>query len=200
MRCSPARILRVLQLGESARKEVKGGVFVRLVQGEPLTVVVTDIMSSTLLWNLFPAAMNRAMELHDQCLREQLKLLRGYELFTEGDAFFVAFRHAHHALAFCLSVQRRLNELPWDLELCEYMSRMSDAATFRGHGLRVRMGMHSGVAESVMHNPVTNRVTYKARLPALPASRAPGSVYKPCHVGGGVCCTRLPSKRSTDDG
>ena len=57
------------------------------------TYAMTDIEDSTKLWEaLSPSVMSKVMKLHDKCLSDASKECFGYLSFTEGDAFFVAFR------------------------------------------------------------------------------------------------------------
>ena len=57
------------------------------------TYAMTDIEDSTKLWEaLSPSVMTKVMKLHDKCLSDATKECFGYLSFTEGDAFFVAFR------------------------------------------------------------------------------------------------------------
>jgi len=79
----------------------------------PVTLVVTDIENSTALWDAHPDDMLVAQEMHDTCLRECLEKCIGYEVFTEGDSFTVAFHEPDHALKWCSLVQQHLNSLDW---------------------------------------------------------------------------------------
>jgi len=78
-----------------------------------VSIVVTDIEDSTRLWAMFPAAMVRAQELHDKCLRHCLKACQGYEVCTEGDSFTVAFHDPDEAVEWCCMVQEALQGLSW---------------------------------------------------------------------------------------
>ncbi len=57
----------------------------------PITCVFTDVQGSTKLWETTPEAMDAGLRLHDRLLRKLLKRFGGYEVKTEGDAFFVVF-------------------------------------------------------------------------------------------------------------
>ena len=57
-----------------------------------VTVVFTDIESSTDLHEKCPEAMMQALKIHNSLLRELIKLCGGYEVKTVGDAFIVAFQ------------------------------------------------------------------------------------------------------------
>ncbi len=47
----------------------------------------------------------QALEMHDAIMRVLLKIWKGYEVKTEGDAFFVAFSNAFDAIRWCIAVQ-----------------------------------------------------------------------------------------------
>ncbi len=99
-----------------------------------LTFLFTDIEGSTALWDRRPDAMRRALEVHDRLLRQVMGEAGGYVFKTVGDAFCVAFATAPAALRGALEAQRALAREPW-------------AAIDPGLGeLKVRMGIHSGVA------------------------------------------------------
>eukprot|EP00755_Sulcionema_specki_P011500 Sspe_Gene.49178::Locus_26227_Transcript_1_1_Confidence_1.000_Length_952::g.49178::m.49178 len=59
-------------------------------EGE-VAVAFTDIQSSTPTWETCPAAMKKAMAIHNRIMREAIKECNGYEVKTIGDAFMVAF-------------------------------------------------------------------------------------------------------------
>ena len=72
-----------------------------------MCLVVTDIESSTLLSVESPEGCATGQDMHDAALMEAARACRGVELLREGDSFRVAFKHAHHAVLFCLRVRRR---------------------------------------------------------------------------------------------
>jgi predicted ATPase/class 3 adenylate cyclase len=93
-----------------------------------LTLLFTDIEGSTKL-------LQRSGELYAKLLADHRNLLRaafhshnGYEVDTEGDAFFVVFRSAGNAAAAAAAAQRALAEHSWP----------------DGTEVRVRMGLHTG--------------------------------------------------------
>ena len=127
-----------------------------------LSLVFTDIKNSTVLWETFPVAMRSAIKIHNDLMRRQLRIIGGYEVKTEGDAFMVAFPTATSALLWCFSMQSHLLTAPWPTEILESINgqEVLDAdqnVIFRG--LSVRMGAHWGnpVCET---DPVTRRMDY----------------------------------------
>lgn len=127
-----------------------------------VSLVFTDIKNSTLLWETCPIAMRSAIKMHNEVMRRQLRLIGGYEVKTEGDAFMVAFPTVTSALLWCFTCQSQLLEVQWPQEILNSTSgqEVTDPegnVLFRG--LSVRMGIHWGqpVCET---DPVTRRMDY----------------------------------------
>src|SRR6266550_8747165 len=98
-----------------------------------VTLLFTDIEGSTKL-------LQHSGELYAQLLADHRRLLRaafdshdGYEVDTEGDAFFVVFRSAKDAAAAAAEAQRALAEHSWPA----------------ANEVRVRMGIHTGAPRLV---------------------------------------------------
>ena len=130
-------------------------------QGE-VSLVFTDIKNSTMLWETYPIAMRSAIKMHNEIMRRQLRIIGGYEVKTEGDAFMVAFSTVTSALLWCFTVQSQLLDIPWPQEILssihgEEVLDNDGNRIFRG--LSVRMGIHWGhpVCEQ---DPVTRRMDY----------------------------------------
>ncbi|MCJ1413801.1 cysteinyl-tRNA synthetase [Xylographa parallela] len=127
-----------------------------------LSLIFTDIKSSTKLWESYPVAMRSAIKIHNDVMRRQLRIIGGYEVKTEGDAFMVAFPTVTSALLWCFSIQSHLLNAPWPREILESFEgqEVFDAdqnVIYRG--LSVRVGAHWGspVCET---DPVTRRMDY----------------------------------------
>lgn len=127
-----------------------------------VSIIFTDIKNSTVMWETFPVAMRSAIKIHNSVMRRQLRIIGGYEVKTEGDAFMVSFPTATSALLWCFSVQSHLLEAAWPSEILSSVHGQevldSDQnVIFRG--LSVRMGIHWGnpVCEP---DPVTRRMDY----------------------------------------
>jgi predicted ATPase/class 3 adenylate cyclase len=109
-----------------------------------LTFLFTDLESSTRLWERFPRAMKDALGRHDAILRAAVEGSNGQVVKTTGDGLMAVFSSAPDAVSACLSAQRGLTNEPWG----------------ETGALRVRMGLHTGVAEtraSDYFGPTVNR-------------------------------------------
>lgn len=127
-----------------------------------VSLVFTDIKNSTLLWETHPIAMRAGISIHNQIMRRWLRMIGGYEVKTEGDAFMVAFPTVTSALHWCFTVQKSLLEAPWPNEILdsEHGKEILDAeGRLIYRGLSVRMGIHFGqpVCEA---DPITRRMDY----------------------------------------
>jgi len=129
---------------------------------DTLALVFTDIKSSTWLWDTFPVPMRSAIKIHNTIMRRQLRIVGGYEVKTEGDAFMVAFPTPTSALLWCFNVQQALLTADWPSEIletdqCCEVADTNNNVIFRG--LSVRMGIHWG---SPVCEPdvVTGRMDY----------------------------------------
>jgi predicted ATPase/class 3 adenylate cyclase len=115
-----------------------------------VTFLFTDIEGSTKRWERFPEAMRGALARHDQLLRQAIEANRGYVFKTVGDAFCAAFPTALDGLKAALAAHRALQATTWP----------------ETGPIRVRMALHTGVAEERdcdYFGPTLNRV---ARLQA----------------------------------
>lgn len=127
-----------------------------------LAIVFTDIKNSTFLWELFPNAMRTAIKTHNDIMRRQLRILGGYEVKTEGDAFMVSFPTPCSALVWCLTIQLKLLEVEWPEEI----TTIQDGCLITDNegnkiyqGLSVRMGIHWGCPVPEI-DVVTQRMDY----------------------------------------
>lgn len=127
-----------------------------------VTLVFTDIKNSTMLWETYPNAMRAAIKQHNELMRRQLRIIGGYEVKTEGDAFMVSFPTVTSALLWAFTIQVQLLEIQWPPEILSSVhgQEVSDGdgnVIFRG--LSVRMGMHWGSPVCEV-DPVTKRMDY----------------------------------------
>lgn len=121
-----------------------------------VTIVLTDVEHSTCLWEHSPEATREALALHDSIVRQTRERNHGYEIDTEGDAFFLAFSEPCDAVAFALDLQMSLYEAQWSNEILRTKWACDDAER---RGLRVRVSVHMGQVET-RKNPVTGRTEY----------------------------------------
>jgi len=100
----------------------------------PFVILFTDIEASTNFWASQPAAMAKALALHNGLIRTQIRHHNSYEVKTIGDSFMVACRTARSGLDLALGIQRVLEACTeWPPEVEEFYGEPR---------LRVRMGLH----------------------------------------------------------
>jgi predicted ATPase/class 3 adenylate cyclase len=97
----------------------------------PVTFLFTDIEGSTQLWEQHPQAMQHVLASHDSVLRETITTNTGVIVKTTGDGILAAFARPSDALVAALAAQRSIRAMDW-----------GDPGP-----LRVRMALHTGVAE-----------------------------------------------------
>src|SRR5829696_7409113 len=110
-----------------------------------ITFLFTDVEGSTSLWEREPKAMSEALSRHDEILRTAIEAHKGHVFKTVGDAFHATFSVAPDALQAALEAQRALLREAWGPT----------------GPLRVRMAVHTGVAEvrdEDYFGPTLNRV------------------------------------------
>ena len=97
-----------------------------------VTFLFTDIEGSTRLWEEHPAEMGPALKVHDSVVRGAIERHAGEVFATGGDGFAAAFSDPADAMRASLDAQDALGLARTDAEV----------------QLRVRMGIHTGVAEA----------------------------------------------------
>ena len=114
-----------------------------------VTFLFTDIEGSTKLFHrLGDDRYPLALASHRQICREVFRERSGYEVGTEGDAFFVAFSSATDATLAAVECQRALARNPWP----------ADAE------IRIRIGVHTGEARIVGNDYIGLAVHRAARI------------------------------------
>ncbi|HYF63504.1 MAG TPA: AAA family ATPase [Herpetosiphonaceae bacterium] len=96
-----------------------------------VTFLFTDIVSSTRLWEQFPASMPAAFAQHERLLRQACAAHGGFVYKMVGDALQVAFDNAAPALLAAVAAQRALIQAAWG----------------ETGPLAVRMALHTGQTE-----------------------------------------------------
>ena len=114
-----------------------------------VTFLFTDIEESTqLLQELGADRYRDALESHRRLLRDVVARHGGYEVDTQGDAFFVAFKRAQDAVRAAVEAQRTFAGHAWP----------------DGRELRVRMGIHTCEATATSEGYVGVGVHRGARI------------------------------------
>src|SRR3954451_20187358 len=116
-----------------------------------LTFLFTDVEASTRLWENYPRAMKAALERHDAIIRAAVEGSNGQIVKGTGDGFMAVFTSASEGARAGLKAQLGMDSEPWG----------------ETGPLRVRMGLHTGVAEprgTEYFGPTVNRT---ARLMAV---------------------------------
>jgi len=98
-----------------------------------LTFLLTDIERSTESWDLHPAAMQRALQIHDDIFDRCAAQHEGrvVELGREGDSVMCVFARPSQAVACALAAQQQLQNTDWPPAIRP----------------RVRIAIHTGEAE-----------------------------------------------------
>jgi predicted ATPase/class 3 adenylate cyclase len=116
-----------------------------------VTLFFTDIEGSTRLWEADAVAMAAALRRHDVILRSAINRANGFVFKTVGDAFHGAFETPLAAVSAALDAQRVLSDEAWPTS----------------NPVRVRMGIHTGVAEERDNDYFGPTVNRTARLEAI---------------------------------
>ena len=124
-----------------------------------VSIVITDIQGSTMMWEQDPSAMKDALDVHDAIVRKCYTKQAGYEITTEGDSFHLAFHHPVDALSFCLDCQTKLFNANWSNGILALEDAKHDPDR-QMRGLRVRMAAHHGQTTSATHE-ITHRTYFK---------------------------------------
>jgi class 3 adenylate cyclase len=101
---------------------------VRQLPTGTLTLLFTDIEGSTLLLQQLGNDYAEMLREYRRLLRAAFQEWHGYEVDTQGDAFFVVFERATEGVSAAVTAQRALSSACWP-----------DGVT-----VRVRMGIHTG--------------------------------------------------------
>lgn len=78
-----------------------------------VTFLFTDIQGSTQLLRKLGDRYSDVLRTHNQLLRDAFRAQDGWEVDTQGDAFFVCFTSPHQAVAAAADAQRALCAYPW---------------------------------------------------------------------------------------
>ncbi|KAF8293195.1 putative receptor-type adenylate cyclase [Trypanosoma cruzi] len=133
----------------------------------PVTIVFTDIESSTLLWAECPEVMPDAVATHHHLIRSLMARYHCYELKTIGDSFMIACKRVFAAVQIVREPQRVFLQQDWGTSVIDDAYHMFEggragedgeyepptarlnAAVYRQYwgGLRVRVGVCTGLCD-----------------------------------------------------
>jgi predicted ATPase/class 3 adenylate cyclase len=116
-----------------------------------VTFLFTDLEVSTRLWEQEPDAMRAALARHDVILREAVETHEGEVVKGTGDGVHAVFATADGAVGAAIAAQVALVAEDWPVS----------------ESLRVRMGLHTGVAELREGDYYGGAVNRAARLMAI---------------------------------
>ncbi|KEG11169.1 receptor-type adenylate cyclase [Trypanosoma grayi] len=147
---------------------------------DPVTLVFTDIESSTALWAACPEIMPDAVATHHRLIRSLIATYRCYEVKTIGDSFMIACKSAWAAVQLARDIQQMLLQYDWgsgaidaayhefeegraaeDEEYVPPTARLDAAVVYQAYwsGLRVRVGVHTGLSD-IRQDEVTKGYDY----------------------------------------
>ncbi len=115
-----------------------------------VTFLFTDVEGSTRMWERYPEAMTAVLQRHEEILRDAVAAADGTVVKETGDGVMAAFPSASAALAAAIAGQRALLGEPWP-DTCP---------------IRVRMGLHSGDAQTRATDYFGRAVNRAARIMA----------------------------------
>ncbi|MBA3235233.1 MAG: adenylate/guanylate cyclase domain-containing protein, partial [Chloroflexi bacterium] len=115
-----------------------------------VTFLFTDIEGSTALLTRLGETYVTLLERHAEILRSAITSNGGTEVSTEGDAFFAVFPSAPDSISAATQAQGELEGTDWP----------------DGAAVRVRMGLHTGLAQLGGDNYVGLDIHRAARIAA----------------------------------
>ncbi len=113
-----------------------------------VTFLFSDIEGSTRMFRDLGEEYVETLDQHRRLLRKVWVEHRGFEVSTEGDSFLVAFDNADNAVSAAAAAQRALASADWPA----------------GTSLKVRIGIHSGLAAPRGEHYVSIAVHQAARV------------------------------------
>ncbi len=141
---------------------------------EPVTFLFTDIEGTTRLWEQAPERMQPALVRHNALARTAVESHRGTVLKMTGDGIYAVFEDALDALRATIDFQQAL----------------ADPAMMDGVELRVRCGLHTGVADRVDDDLFGSAVNRAARI----MSAAHGGQVLMSQAAAALVRERLPAR------
>jgi class 3 adenylate cyclase len=164
-----------------------------------IAILFTDIQDSTKLWGNVPQSMGAALDTHHSIIRECIKDYEAFEVKTAGDSFMIAAGDEGRAMQLATDIQLRLLRAGFPRAIDDVYAASTDDAlrtvdddpdfvckaqpSACWHGLRVRIGIHSGTP-GVVFDEVTKGYDYYG--PEVNIAARVEAVGQ----GGQICCTR----------
>ncbi|AAZ12813.1 receptor-type adenylate cyclase GRESAG 4, putative [Trypanosoma brucei brucei TREU927] len=155
---------------------------------DPVTLIFTDIESSTAQWAAHPEQMPDLVATHHRLIRSLITRYECYEVKTVGDSFMIACKSPFAAVQLACDLQRDFLNHDWNTtELDESYREFErqraeddsdytpptaslDPEVYRQlwNGLRVRVGIHTGLCD-IRHDEVTKGYDYYGRTSNMAA-------------------------------
>jgi len=129
----------------------------KIPESGDISVVMSYVQSSEVLRQWDAEIMKLAMKQHDLIIRDNTKLVDGYEIIEDRDGFTAVFNNIYDAIKFATQVQLDMMNAEWPPELFAH-----EAANMEGlyRGLRVSMCCLNGQAEKLLNRQVS-RLKYE---------------------------------------
>ena len=131
--------------------EASEGVGVAELPSGTVTFLFTDLVVSTRLWEQEPDSMRTALARHDELLRSAIESHGGFVVKGRGDGVHAVFATADAAVLAAIDCQFAMDAESWSVS----------------EPLRVRVGIHTGVAELRDGDYFGSAVNRAARLEAI---------------------------------
>ncbi|CBH12811.1 receptor-type adenylate cyclase GRESAG 4,putative [Trypanosoma brucei gambiense DAL972] len=155
---------------------------------DPVTLIFTDIESSTAQWAAHPEMMPDAVATHHRLIRALIMHYRCYEVKTVGDSFMIACRSPSAAVRLACDLQHNFLHHNWGTAALDESYRefeLQRAEEEEGYtpptahldrevygrlwrGLRVRVGIHTGLCD-IRYDEVTKGYDYYGRTANMAA-------------------------------
>ena len=132
-----------------------------------VAIVFTDIKNSTKLWETIPTAMRAGIKIHNSIMRRSLRLMGGYEVKTEGDAFMVCFSNVIDAMRWSMVVQLQLLEADWPQEIVQSAD---------GREICISSAQSTSVFNTSTNAPADGSASSASSAPALPTTDRSGAL------------------------
>jgi len=133
---------------------------------QKVTIIFTDIQSSTKLWESHPKDMLKAVEIHHTTVRKVIAKHKAYEVKTIGDSFMITVEGADNGVRVCNDIQSELLVAPWPaaiLDTADACVKFEDnKLVFKG--LRIRIGVETGTPQ-VVYDEVSKGYDYYGDVP-----------------------------------